>query len=364
MIGANDMSSRFFDKRYAPLSAYVPGEQPRDKKYIKLNTNESPFPPCRGVLDAVNADAVRDLRLYSDPTSIGVKRAVAEFYDICPENVFVSNGSDEALGFLFMAFSENGAAFMDITYGFYSVFARLYGVDAEVIPLSADFSIDTDKLCSGSTATLFIANPNAPTGLYLSPDEIERIVRYDRNRLVVVDEAYIDFGGESVVPLTMRYDNLVVVQTFSKSRQLAGARLGFAIGAAEIIEGLEKIKFSTNPYNVNRITQICGEAAMRDRDYFDMTRKIIIENRDFVTKEFSARGFSVTDSLANFVFAKSDKIPGNMYYRALRERGILVRHFDSERISDYVRITIGTHDEMDALIAATDEALGVANSKG
>ena len=353
------MSSRFFDKRYVRLAEYVPGEQPRDKKYIKLNTNESPFPPCDGVIQAVGANAARELRLYSDPESRGVKTAIAESYGVLPENVFVSNGSDESLNFLFMAFSENGAAFMDITYGFYSVFAGLYGLDTEVIPLTEDFSIDTDRLCRTCAAhrTLFIANPNAPTGLYLAPYEIERIVKSDPDRLVVVDEAYIDFGGESVVPLTGRYDNLVVVQTFSKSRQLAGARLGFAVGNSEIIGGLEKIKFSTNPYNVNRITQICGEIAMRDRDYFNMTRKKIIENRKFVSEELKKRGFTLTDSLANFVFAKSDRLSGEKYYAALRDRGILVRHFSGERISDYVRISIGTRDEMEALVRATDEII-------
>ncbi len=348
--------SRFLDKKYVPLEAYVPGEQPRDKKYIKLNTNESPFPPCPAVLDAMNAAEAADLRLYSDPTSNGVKRAIADFYEVDPSWVFVSNGSDESLNFLFMAFSENGAAYADITYGFYQVFADLYGKKTTVVPLEEDFSLDPEKLMK-TTETLFIANPNAPTGLYLTPDVIETIVRANPDRLVVVDEAYIDFGGESVVPLTQKYDNLAVVQTFSKSRQLAGARLGFTIANPAIIEGLEKIKYSTNPYNVNRLTQLCGRLAMEDRAYFDKTRTAIIENRAYTVEELTRRGFTMTDSMTNFLFAKSDRLSGKDYYDGLRERGVLVRYFGKARIADYVRITIGSREEMEALIAATDELL-------
>lgn len=349
--------SRFFDKKYAALEAYVPGEQPRDKSYIKLNTNESPFSPCPAVLEALNSETAADLRLYSDPTSSEVKRAISDFYDVSPECVFVSNGSDESLNFLFMAFCESGVAFADITYGFYSVFAELYGIKTNIIPLKDDFSQDIDEI-SKSTETLFIANPNAPTGLYLTPYETEKIVSANRDRLVVIDEAYIDFGGESVVPLTRKYDNLAVVQTFSKSRQLAGARLGFTIADPAIISCLEKIKYSTNPYNVNRMTGLCGTLAMRDTEYFDKTRKTVIENREYTMTELKKRGFRMTDSMANFIFVRSDELEGKVYYEELKRRGVLVRYFGKERISDYVRITIGTHDEMRALIAATDEIIG------
>lgn len=350
--------SRFFDSKFMSLEAYVPGEQPRDKKYIKLNTNESPFPPCPAVLEAMNRSAAADLRLYSDPTSLEVKRAVADFYGVAPECVFVSNGSDEALNFLFMAFAENGAAYPDITYGFYQVFADLYGKKTAVVPLEEDFSIDPAKLkqCT-ENRTLFLANPNAPTGICLPPDVIESILLAGRDRLVVVDEAYIDFGGESVIPLTQKYDNLAVVQTFSKSRQLAGARLGFTIANPALIDGLEKIKYSTNPYNVNRLTQLCGVLAMQDRVYFDKTRAQIIENRAYTAAELKKRGFAMTDSRANFLFARSDRMSGRDYYDGLRERGVLVRYFDKTRIYDYVRITIGSRAEMDALIAATDDLL-------
>ena len=348
--------SRFLDTKFAALEAYVPGEQPRDKKYIKLNTNESPFPPCPAILDAVNGAAAADLRLYSDPTSIAVKRAIADFYGVSPEWVFVSNGSDESLNFLFMAFCENGAAYADITYGFYQVFADLYQKKTTVVPLEDDFTLDPEKLMA-TTETLFIANPNAPTGICFPPDVIETIVTSNPDRLVVVDEAYIDFGGESVVPLTQKYDNLAVVQTFSKSRQLAGARLGFTIANPAIIEGLETIKYSTNPYNVNRLTQLCGVLAMEDRAYFDKTRTAIIENRAYTVDELKKRGFTMTDSMTNFIFAKSDKISGKAYYDGLRERGVLVRYFGKARIADYVRITIGSREEMEALIAATDDIL-------
>ncbi len=348
--------SRFLDSKFVPLEAYVPGEQPRDKKYIKLNTNESPFPPCPAVIGAINGDAAADLRLYSDPTSNEVKRAIAAFYKTTPDRVFVSNGSDESLNFLFMAFSEHGAAFADITYGFYQVFADLYGKKTTIVPLEPDFALDPEKL-RATTETLFIANPNAPTGIYLLPDVIESIVCANPDRLVVVDEAYIDFGGKSVVPLTEKYQNLAVVQTYSKSRQLAGARLGFTIACPEIIAGLEKIKYSTNPYNVNRLTQLCGVLAMEDRNYFDKTRDMIIENREYTKSELKKRGFKMTDSMTNFLFAAPDGMSGGDYYEALRTHGILVRHFNGVRTADYVRITIGSRAEMDALLTATDEIL-------
>ena len=348
--------SRFLDKKYASLEAYVPGEQPRDKKYIKLNTNESPFPPCPAVLEAVNSGAAADLRLYSDPTLIDAKKAIADFYGVDSTNVFVSNGSDESLNFLCMAFCEKGAACADITYGFYKVFAELYGMDTEIIPLEDDFRIDIAKY-STTAKTVFIANPNAPTGLMLTKDEIETLLCQNKDRLVVIDEAYIDFGGESVVPLTEKYDNLAVVQTFSKSRQLAGARVGFTIANPAIIEGLEKIKYSTNPYNVNRISTVCAALSMRDREYFDKTRNQIIENRKYTTNELRARGFILNDSYTNFIFVKHPKISGSDFCRELRERGILVRHFTSARISAYVRVTIGSADEMKALITAADDIL-------
>lgn len=345
--------SRFIDKKYVSLEAYIPGEQPRDKKYIKLNTNESPYPPSPAVLEAVNSNEAAELRLYSDPTSKRLKTAIAEYLGVREDMVFVSNGSDESLNFLFMAFCEKGAAFADITYGFYKVFAELYGKKMNIIPLKGDFTIDTDKFTE-SCETVFIANPNAPTGIFLPLTEIEKLLLSNRDRLVVVDEAYIDFGGESAVPLLGKYDNLAVVQTFSKSRQLAGARIGFTVASPGIIAGLEKIKYSTNPYNVNRLSELCGTLAMKDRAYFDKTRNMIIKTRDKTKEELAARGFEITQSDANFLFVKCPYCSGRDFYKKLKERGILVRYLGGERTEDYVRVTVGSDCEMDSFIKAAD----------
>ena len=346
----------FFSSKYQHLEAYTPGEQPRDKAYIKLNTNESPYPPAPGVLQAISAEAVSDLRLYSDPTCLATRKAIADRYGVKVENVFVSNGSDESLAFLFMGFTEPGAVFADITYGFYKVFGDLYGVDYREIPLNEDFTLPLESFCQAK-GTAFIANPNAPTGLALTTAQIEKLLQSDPNRLVVIDEAYVDFGGKTVVPLIKRYPNLAVVQTFSKSRSLAGARLGFTIASAEIIEGMDKLKDSTNPYNVNRLTLLAGKAAMEDEAYFDKTRNAIIEARAYTKGELEKRGFVVTDSQTNFLFAKTDKIDGGELYKMLKDKGILVRHFTSPKICQYNRITIGTMTEMQTFIEKIDECL-------
>ncbi len=348
--------SKYISPKFNVLEAYTPGEQPQDKKYIKLNTNESPFPPSPAVINAINAGEVGDLRLYSDPVCRETRTAIAETFGVGAENVIVTNGSDEALNFLFMAMCPRGAAFADITYGFYKVFGQLHGLDCTVIPLKEDFTIDpadygdTDK-------TIFLANPNAPTGLCLTTAQIEGLVAADPDRLVVIDEAYVDFGGESVIPLTKKYPNLVVVGTFSKSRSLAGARLGFAVADAAIIADLETIRYSTNPYNVNRLTLLAGAAAIRDTAYFDKCRNAIVEAREYTKAELRKRGFTVTDSKANFLFVKVPDISGRDYYLKLKERGVLVRYFGSPRISDYVRITVGTMEDMMTLLSETDKIL-------
>ena len=350
--------SKFISKRFDRLEEYVPGEQPQDKKYIKLNTNESPYPPSPMVTKAINEDEVNDLRLYSDPEAKELKKRIAEYYNTCAENVFVSNGSDETLNFFFMAFcdEEKKVAFPDISYGFYEVFAQLYNLDYKKIPLLQDFSIDVHDY-ENIGRNVVIANPNAPTGLALGLDDIEKIVVSNREYIVVIDEAYVDFGAQSAVGLTEKYNNLLVVQTFSKSRSLAGARLGFAIGSSELIKDLEKIKFSTNPYNVNRLTMIAGEQAVADREYFEKTRASIISNRRLLSDGLKNLGFAVTDSKANFVFAESDKISGEEYYQNLKERGILVRHFSDKKICNYNRITVGTAEEVNELLAATEKIL-------
>lgn len=349
--------SRFLSQKLAGLEAYVPGEQPRDKRYIKLNTNESPYPPPADVVKAVGKAEIEDLRLYSDPECTALKSAVAKQYGVNSENVFISNGSDEVLNFAFMAYGDKGAVFPDITYGFYSVFADLYGIKPEIVPLRDDFTVDINDYC-GKNSLVVIANPNAPTGIALELSEIEKIVSSNPDGIVIVDEAYVDFGAQSAVKLTEKYSNLLVVQTYSKSRSMAGARLGFAIADQSIIEDLEKIKYSTNPYNINRITQIAGAAALNNQAYFDRNSKIIAETREYVKKELINLGFTVTDSKANFLFAKSDKIGGKELYLALKERGVLIRHFESERIKDFNRITIGSREEMEIFLKNLREIIG------
>ena len=346
--------SRFFSSKYDALEAYTPGEQPRGMQYVKLNTNESPFPPSRRVIEAASREA-ETLRLYSDPESAALTAAVAERCGVSPSQVLMTNGSDEILNFAFMAYGDarHGFAFPDITYGFYPVFAAVNAVPFREIPLRRDFTIDVRDYC-GVGQNIVIANPNAPTGLLLSVAEIEEIVRTNPEHVVVIDEAYIDFGGESCVPLIAKYDNLLVTQTFSKSRSLAGARLGFGVGSPALIQDLNTIKYSTNPYNVNRMTAAAGAAAIADDAYYRKNAKIIMENRAFTQTELQKRGFAVLDSAANFLFAKAPFADGETLYRRLKERGILIRHWNKPRIGDWCRITVGTRAQMEALLAAVD----------
>jgi len=345
--------SRFMDSKFSSLEEYVPGEQPTDMKYIKLNTNESPFPPSPLVINAIDKSDIDNIKLYPDPVCSALTKKLAETYGVKPENIFIGNGSDEVLNFSFMAFCQDGVAFADITYGFYVVYADLYGIKADIKPLKDDFSIPVEDF-KGINKAIFIANPNAPTGMTITLDDIEDILRTNPNNVVLIDEAYVDFGAESAVNLIHKYDNLLVVQTYSKSRSLAGGRLGYAIGNEEIIKDLNKIKFSTNPYNINRLTLITGEASLDDAEYYKNNCDTIIKTREYTTKELKRLGFKVLDSKANFVFAKNDKIDGGKLYQKLKENGILVRHFTKERIKDYNRITIGTMEQMKALIEKTE----------
>ncbi len=351
--------SRFLNSKYAQLEVYTPGEQPTERKYIKLNTNESPYPPSKGVLRAINKREASRLNLYSDPSCKALKQKLAERYGVSFENVFVSNGSDDILNFSFMAFCNSDTQpvkFPEISYGFYSVFAELHGVKYQAIPLREDFSINVEDY-KGNDANVVIANPNAPTGICLELEDIESIAVANPNRVVLIDEAYIDFGGESAVDLTKKYDNLLVVGTFSKSRSMAGARLGFAIGNAELIEDLLKIKYSTNPYNINRLTLLAGEAAIEDDEYYKQNAKKIIATREYTANALKELGFTLTDSKANFVFAKSDAICGKELYERLKAKGILIRHFEKEKIKDYNRITIGTREQMDKMLDAISDIL-------
>ncbi|HWQ07318.1 MAG TPA: histidinol-phosphate transaminase [Feifaniaceae bacterium] len=353
--------SRFFSEQFASLTPYTPGEQPRDQQYVKLNTNESPFPPSKGVLQAVAEESAR-LNLYCDPECTLLRQAAAELYGVEPKNVLPVNGSDEALYFTFLAFGDDAHpfAYPEISYGFYPVFARLTHVPAREIPLKLDFTVDV-KDYLGISEHIVIANPNAPTGVCLGVSEIERIVRANPGCLVVIDEAYIDFGGESCVPLVPRYDNLLVIQTFSKSRSLAGARLGFAVGNAELIRDLNTIKYSINPYNVNRMTQAAGVAAIQDGAYYAANAQTIIHTRERTAKALEQLGFTVLPSKANFLFAASAAVDGETLYRELKARGVLVRHFTKPLIQNYCRITIGTDEQMDILL---DRIQAILDEKG
>lgn len=348
--------SKFINKRLGALEEYTPGEQPQDKKYIKLNTNESPYPPSRAVVKAVNSKEVKDLRLYSDPDSKKLKSAMAKLFGVNAENIFLSNGSDDILNFAFLAYGQNGAVYPDITYGFYSVFAELHGVTSEIIPLDDDFGVDTEKY-KNKGKLVVIANPNAPTGMALPLEKIEEVVRSNPESVVLIDEAYVDFGGESCYKLTAKYDNLLCVGTFSKSRSLAGGRLGFAIANEKLIADLEKIKYSTNPYNINRLTAVAGTATISDNGYYIKNCQKIIKTREWVTDGLKELGFTVLPSKANFIFAKSDKISGQRLYEELKAKGVLIRHFEKDRIKDFNRITIGTDKEMKILIDKIKEIL-------
>ena len=349
--------SRFFSEKYKKLVPYTPGEQPKDTQYIKLNTNESPFPPSDRAIRYAS-EAAHSLELYSDPTSSVLCEEFAKAVGVSPDEVLPTNGSDEILNFAFMAFcdKDHPAVFADITYGFYPVFADINGVPYEEIPLNPDFTINVSDYC-GIGKTIFIANHNAPTGIALSVDKIEKIIASNPDSVVVVDEAYVDFGGESCVPLIHKYSNLLVTQTFSKSRSMAGARLGFGIACKELIRDLNTVKYSTNPYNVNRMTHAAGIGILKDADYTAKNCAVIMENREFASEELVKLGFEVTESKTNFIFAKHNDIGGKTLYEKLKARGILVRHFEKPRISEYNRITVGTRHQMQALIQAIKSIL-------
>ena len=349
--------SRFFSEKYTSLTPYTPGEQPRDHRYIKLNTNESPFPPSPKAQQRAMEETGK-LQLYSDPCCTNLTAQAAQVLGIDPEEIIFSNGSDEILNFAFMAFCDRNhpVIFPDITYGFYKVYANLNGIPFTQIPLKEDYTVDVSDYVN-QNSTIFIANPNAPTGLCLTLDQIETIVRSNPDNVVVVDEAYIDFGGESAIPLTRKYDNLLVVQTFSKSRSMAGARLGFAVGCKALIQDLNTIKYSVNPYNVNRMTMAAGLGALEDDGYFRANCKKIMDNRSWTTAQLEALRFTVLPSMTNFIFAKNTAIAGKELYAQLKARGILVRHFDTPRLTDFIRITIGDESQMRTFIQAIKEIM-------
>lgn len=409
--------SLFLSKASESLLPYTPGEQPQGRKFIKLNTNECPYPPSPKVVEAIlagyeeiaanqaakaagcgtagvagmaaqaekadcgcNASATEagkmaekaakvmppelaNLRLYSDPEERVLIEAIADHYGVGSNQVIAGNGSDEILGFAFRAFCDQNAPlqFADLTYGFYPALCGLYGIPFKVVPLEEDFTLNIEpyKNCGNN---VIIANPNAPTGMNLPLSAIEEVAASNSDRVVMVDEAYVDFGGESCVSLLPKYENLVIIQTFSKSRSLAGARVGFAIANPDLIADMNRIKYSFNPYNVNRLSILAGAAAMRDWDYTKECTGRICKTREKTTEALRALGFTVLDSKTNFIFAKSGDMPGKVYFDGLREAGILVRRWDSERIKDYVRISIGSEEEMETFVEETKKLVETARA--
>ena len=349
--------SRFFSDKYKDLEPYTPGEQPREQKYIKLNTNENPYPPLPEVAEAVRK-ASDKLYLYSDTECVELRKTLAERLNVSPDELLMTNGSDEILNFAFMAFCDKHtpAYFADITYGFYPVFADINQVPYEEIPLKEDLTIDISDYFQ-KAGTIFIANPNAPTAIALRRSEIEEILKQNLYNVVVVDEAYVDFGAESCVPLIKEYDNLLVTQTFSKSRSMAGARLGMGIGNPELIRDLNAIKYSLNPYNVNSLTSAAGVASLKLDEYNKKNCEIIMETRSRTERALRELGFEMTTSQTNFLFARHPAISGEDLYLELKKKGILIRHFNKERIKDYNRITIGTPEQMETLVATIKQVL-------
>lgn len=350
--------SRFLSPRYEKLSPYTPGEQPKTENLIKLNTNECPYPPSPGAMEVLTTKEISSLRLYPDPSATKLVEAIADYYGLEQNQIMVGNGSDEILAFCFMAFQndERKIYYPDISYGFYPVYSSVFFAKGKAIPLDENLKINIDDY-KNLAGTIIIANPNAPTGIALDPEEIEQILRSNKENLVIIDEAYIDFGGKSCVPLISAYDNLLIIQTFSKSRALAGARIGFAMGNTEIIQDLNRIKFSFNPYNMNRLSILAGAAAMRDVEYFEKCTGEIQKTREHFVRALKKLGFDVLPSSANFIFARNDKISGEAYYALLRKKNILVRHFNKKPIEDYVRITIGLPSDMETLLAVTEKIL-------
>lgn len=356
--------SIYWNDTTSKIIPYVPGEQPQDKKYIKLNTNENPYPPSPKVIEAIKSAASESLRLYPDPECKMLKEAIAEVYDVSVENVFTGNGSDEILAFCFMAFfdEQKPVKFADITYSFYNVYADFFKVPYEIVPLNQDFSLPVEKFITSEEpfrqAGIIIANPNAPTGMAVGINDIERIVSENQNSVVIIDEAYVDFGCESAVPLTKKYPNVLVVHTLSKSRALAGLRAGFAIGSVELVEGLSRVKNSFNSYTLDRIAIEAAAAALRDTEYFEEIRKKIIHTREKFSKELAQLGFRVIPSSANFVFVSHATYKADFLFQELKNRGILVRYFRKPGIDNYLRITIGTDEEMDKLIETVKQVTG------
>lgn len=345
--------SQYWSDLVHELTPYVPGEQPKLDNLIKLNTNESPYGPSPKVLQAIRESAADSLRLYPDPEARDLRQTIADYYGIQLEQVFVGNGSDEVLAHTFQALLKHDKPllFPDITYSFYPVYSQLYGVDYRQVPLTDDFAVNIGDYMQANGG-IIIPNPNAPTGRLLTLDEIEALLQGNARSVVVIDEAYIDFGGESAVSLIDRYPNLLVIQTLSKSRALAGLRVGFAMGDAALIQGLVRVKDSFNSYPLGRLSIAGAIAAFQDQAYFESSCARIVATRERMTAELESLGFQVLPSQANFVLASHPQRDAEQLQRSLREDGIVVRHFRQPRIEQYLRITVGTDAEIDRLLAS------------
>ena len=353
--------AKYWSPLVGRLKPYVPGEQPQDQQYIKLNTNENPYPPSPEVLKTVRAAGDESLRLYPDPESKALRQAIQSAFGVGANNVFVGNGSDEVLAFAFMAFftGKTRIEYPEISYSFYPVYCNLFDIEPQVVPLETDFSLSLTKFSASADGIIF-PNPNAPTGRAVTLHDIESLLKRNNRTLVIVDEAYIDFGGESAATLVGLYPNLLVIQTLSKSRSLAGMRVGFALGDSNLIEALVRVKDSFNSYPLDRLAQVSARAAMEDDIYFNNVRRKIIATRERTEKGLRGLGFEVIPSQANFVFACHPRFDGRQLYLALKKKGILVRHFDKPAIGQYLRITIGTDDEMNALLDRLPAAMELA----
>lgn len=348
--------SKFWSEMARRTDPYIPGEQIND--VLKLNTNENPYPPSPNVMKAISKEVHQDLRLYPSPTMDQLKESIAANYQLSKENVFVGNGSDEVLAFSFMAFFDPGKSirFPEITYSFYPVYANLFDIPYEQMPLNKDFSIRVEDYYNSDGGVIF-PNPNAPTSIYLPLEHVEDIIQQNLNRVVIVDEAYIDFAGQSASTLIHKYENVLVIQTMSKSRSLAGLRVGFALGDEGLIEGLTRMKDSFNSYPVDRLAMAGAEAAIKDTDYYEKTTEKIIATRTWVSTELEQLGFHVLPSAANFVFATHNRLPAEILYKTLKANKILIRYFGKKPIENYVRITIGTDDEMKRFVENTSEII-------
>lgn len=335
---------------------YVPGEQPKENDIIKLNTNENPYPPSPKAVEALKSFDCSRMRLYPDPNSDILVNSLAKRYKVKPSQVFVGVGSDDVISMAFLTFfnSDKPILFPDITYSFYDVWADVYKIPYKTMPLDDNFRINKTDYFQENGGIIF-PNPNAPTGVYESNEMIEEIVKANKNSIVIIDEAYIDFGGESCIGLTEKYDNLLVVQTFSKSRSMAGMRIGYAIGNEKLIKYMNDVKFSINSYTMNHVTQVCGAAAVEDEEYFIETIKKITDVRENTKKELKKLGFTFTDSKSNFLFAAHDKVKAETIFNELKSRKIYVRYWNKPRINNYLRISIGTAEEMEKFISALKE---------